>query len=150
MTIEMTRDGFAERVFTAMLGAFEVASIYLGEKLGLYAALAEGGPATSGELAERAGIAERYAREWLEQQAAVGYLTVDDAGARPRNGGSPCRPGHAAVLVDQDSGVTYSERERAAMVRGRGGRCPSCSRPTARVAASRGANYGEDMFTGQE
>ena len=147
MTIEMTRDGFAERVFTAMLGAFEVASIYLGEKLGLYAALAEGGPATSGELAERAGIAERYAREWLEQQAAVGYLTVDDAGAAPEERRFTLPAGHAAVLVDQDSGVFASGNARmfAAAMRA----MPELLEAYRTGGGLTWANYGEDMFTGQ-
>src|SRR4051794_40907433 len=50
--------------------------IVLGDKLGLYRALAEG-PATSTELAERTGCAERYLREWLRAQAAAGYAHYD-------------------------------------------------------------------------
>src|SRR5690606_35990070 len=53
-------------------------AVYLGDRQGYYRALDEGGPATSGELASRTGTAERYAREWLEQQAVTGILTVDD------------------------------------------------------------------------
>ncbi len=64
------------RMFEAALGSMDLYAIGLGTRLGLYAALHEGGPATSTELAARAGIAERYAREWLEQQAVTGLLEV--------------------------------------------------------------------------
>jgi hypothetical protein len=79
---------FAERLFGAVLGALDLFAIGLGERLGLYAALSAHGPATSTELAVRAGIAERYAREWLEQQAVTGILSVasDDPAAGRRYG----------------------------------------------------------------
>ena len=60
---------------------FDVMAVYLGDRLGLYRVLDDGGPATSAELASRAGIDERYAREWLEQQAVTGILEVDDPAA---------------------------------------------------------------------
>jgi SAM-dependent methyltransferase len=69
-------EAFAERLFDAALGALDLFAIGLGTRLGLYAALHRHGPATSAELAARAGVAERYAREWLEQQAVTGILTV--------------------------------------------------------------------------
>jgi 2-polyprenyl-3-methyl-5-hydroxy-6-metoxy-1,4-benzoquinol methylase len=78
---ERTPDAIAGRLFEATLGMMDILSVYLGDRLGLYRALADGGPATAGELAARAGIAERYAREWLEQQAATDILEVDDVGA---------------------------------------------------------------------
>ena len=74
-------DALSGRVFESLIGSGELLSIYVGDRLGLYGALAEG-PATAPELAGRAGIAERYAREWLEQQAVAGFLEVDDVGAR--------------------------------------------------------------------
>jgi hypothetical protein len=52
----------------------ELANVELGLRLGLYEAMAGAGAMTSAELATKAGIAERYAREWLEQQAAAGYV----------------------------------------------------------------------------
>ena len=78
-------------------------AVYLGDRLGYYRALAEGGPATAGELAARTGTAERYAREWLEQQAVTGILACDnpDAAASERRYRLP--DGYAAVLVDPDS-----------------------------------------------
>jgi len=52
-------------------------SILIGEQLGLYKALAAAGPLSSDGLAEKAGIPERYAREWLAGQAASGYVEYD-------------------------------------------------------------------------
>ena len=94
---------FAERIFGAVLGAQLVQAIDLGDRLGWYAALAAGGPATSGELAERSGADERYAREWLEHQAAVGVLTVDDVDAPPsdRRFALPAELGQPPLPEDQ-------------------------------------------------
>jgi 2-polyprenyl-3-methyl-5-hydroxy-6-metoxy-1,4-benzoquinol methylase len=69
-------EAFAGRLFEAALGAMDLFAIALGERLGLYAAVHEHGPSTSAELAARTGVAERYAREWLEQQAVTGVLEV--------------------------------------------------------------------------
>jgi SAM-dependent methyltransferase len=69
-------EAFAERLFDSALGALDLFAIGLGVRLGLYAALHEHGASTSTELAARTGVAERYAREWLEQQAVTGILTV--------------------------------------------------------------------------
>jgi 2-polyprenyl-3-methyl-5-hydroxy-6-metoxy-1,4-benzoquinol methylase len=71
----------AGRIFEAAVAAFDILSIHLGDRLGLYRALVAGGPATAEELASRAGIDPRYAREWLEQQAATGLLRVEADGA---------------------------------------------------------------------
>ena len=59
------REEFVGRLFMASLGAFEVMTVYVGGKLGLYQSLRDDGPATPSELAARAHIAERYAQEWL-------------------------------------------------------------------------------------
>ena len=72
----------AERLFGATLGALELCSVYLGTTLGLYDALERRGPLTPEELAERAGIAPRYAVEWLEQQAVAGLLDLEPGRAR--------------------------------------------------------------------
>src|SRR5918912_2517503 len=63
------RDALVSRLFEAAIGTFDLVSVYLGERLGLYASLARHGPSTAAELAERTRVHERYAREWLEQQA---------------------------------------------------------------------------------
>jgi hypothetical protein len=95
-------EALAERLFGAALGALELFSVYLGAELGLYRTLADQGPLALGELAARAGIAERYAREWLEQQAVAGLLHVDDpdAPADARRYALPAE--HARVLADPD------------------------------------------------
>jgi hypothetical protein len=56
------RDALVERLFMDAIGAFDLFSAYVGDVLGLYRALADKGPLTSAELAEHAGIHERYAR----------------------------------------------------------------------------------------
>ncbi|MGI5283890.1 class I SAM-dependent methyltransferase [Nonomuraea polychroma] len=71
-----TADEFAERLFQASLGTIEVLSVHIGDRMGWYRALAAHGPAHPGELVTRAGGHERYAREWLEQQAAYGILEI--------------------------------------------------------------------------
>ena len=58
------------------------ALVVVGDKLGLYRAIAEAGPVTPVELAKRTGTAERYVREWLAQQAAAGYVEYDAAAGR--------------------------------------------------------------------
>jgi 2-polyprenyl-3-methyl-5-hydroxy-6-metoxy-1,4-benzoquinol methylase len=93
----------AARLFAAGLGAAELVAAYLGLRLGLYDALAAGGPATADRLAERAGIAPRYAREWLEQQAAAGVVEVDDPGKPPAERLYLLPPGHAEALTRPDS-----------------------------------------------
>ncbi len=70
-------DELSERLFQSTIGALELFGVYLGRKLGLYRALSTQAR-TPAELAHAAGIHVRYAREWLEQQAVAGYLTVDD------------------------------------------------------------------------
>jgi SAM-dependent methyltransferase len=65
------------------LGAtLSAALVIIGEKLGLYKAMAGAGPMTSVELAKKTGTAERYVREWLAAQAAGGYVTYDAATGR--------------------------------------------------------------------
>lgn len=96
-------EAFAERLFAAALGAAELQAVYLGDRLGWYRALADHGPLTSTELADRTGTVERYAREWLEQQAVAGYLDVNTDSNRTYG----LSAAHAAVLVDADS-LLYS------------------------------------------
>jgi SAM-dependent methyltransferase len=95
-------DELVERVFAGIIAALEVASIHIGDRLGFYRSLDEDGPATAAELARATGTAERYVREWLEQQAVAGFLTVADPDAAPgeRRYGLPAA--HRAVFVDQD------------------------------------------------
>ena len=100
---EHKRDELANRLFHTCLTALDIFAVYIGDRLGYYAALAELGPTTSTELARRAGTHERYAREWLEQQAVSGILVVDDVGADALARRYALEPGHAEVLLDRDS-----------------------------------------------
>ncbi len=97
---ELTADAFAERLFSSALGAFECLSVYVGERLGWYRSLAGDGPATPAELAARTDTQERYAREWLEQQAVIGILETDPADADRRYAISPAA---AEVLTNEHS-----------------------------------------------
>jgi len=65
---------YAKRVFDALGGAVTAACVWLGDRLGLYRALAEVEAASSAELAQRTGLHERWVREWLYQQGAAGFL----------------------------------------------------------------------------
>jgi ubiquinone/menaquinone biosynthesis C-methylase UbiE len=100
---DVRRDAFAERLFGAALGAYELLTVHLGDRLGYYAALAERGRSTAAELAGATGTDERYAREWLEQQAVAGILEVDDADAEPGRRRFSLPAAHAEVLVDGES-----------------------------------------------
>jgi SAM-dependent methyltransferase len=96
------RDALGERLFGALLGGMELLSVELGMQTGLYPALRDGGPATAGELAGRAGISERYAREWLEQQATAGFLEVHTPGG-PAQRRYVLPDGHAEALLEVES-----------------------------------------------
>ena len=101
-TVPTTEEALTSRLLQSTIGALEIYSIYLGKELGLYAALREGGALTPPELAGTAGIAVRYAREWLEQQAAAGLLEVRDA-AGPADERMYVLPAeHVNVLVTED------------------------------------------------
>jgi hypothetical protein len=100
-TAEARRDDLVERLFGAAIGAFELAGVYLGDKLGLYRALADADSMTPAELATAAGINPRYALEWLEQQAASGIL--DDVEDGPEGQRFRLPAGHDEALLDRDS-----------------------------------------------
>ena len=76
------------------------ALVILGERLGLYRALAQGGPATPQDLADRTGTHERYVREWLSAQATAGYVDYD-----PSTRLFSMSPEQAMALADPDSPV---------------------------------------------
>lgn len=106
----------AHRLWQSEIAALDLYAVYLGERLGLYRALAAEGPATSTELAKRTGTAERYVREWLEQQAVSGFIGVEDDSA-PAEGRRYSVPSeHMDVLVDRDS-LSFSAHKAIDIVR---------------------------------
>lgn len=106
----MKAEALADRLFRNSTAALEMYGIYLGERLGYYRALADGGPATPAQLAERTSTAERYAREWLEQQAAAGLLIF-------HNGTFELPAEHARVLADRDD-VLFGTPDVVQLARG--------------------------------
>src|SRR5207253_3177828 len=74
------------------------ALVYIGQKLGLYKTLAEAGPATPAELAQRTNTNERYVREWLINQGSGGYVEYDAATGRYH-----LSPEQAVALTDEES-----------------------------------------------
>jgi 2-polyprenyl-3-methyl-5-hydroxy-6-metoxy-1,4-benzoquinol methylase len=97
------RDALVARFDAAVLGFQEICMLYIGDKLGLYRALADRGASTSGEPARATELHERYVREWLEQQAAAGILEVDSAGAPAAERRYLLPEGHREALTEPDS-----------------------------------------------
>ncbi len=93
-TVELDGAKLKQFVFRAVgeVGAtLNAALVVMGDKLGLYRALADAGPLTPDELADRTGTAERYVREWLNNQAAGGFVELRPR-QRPLHARRPSRP----------------------------------------------------------
>jgi len=75
-------EAFAQKAYAHYLGFAIAGMCIIGDRLGLFKDLAANGPATSAEFATRAGIVERYAREWLSAMACAEYLKYDPADQR--------------------------------------------------------------------
>jgi SAM-dependent methyltransferase len=89
---------FVFRAVDEVGATLNTAMVVMGDKLGLYRALAGAGPLTPDEVAERTGTAERYVREWLNNQAAGGYVEYD-----PDSGRYTLPPEQAVALTDESS-----------------------------------------------
>lgn len=136
-----------QRLVESATSALEIYGVHLGRTLGLYAALADRGPLTAVELAEVAGIDDRYAREWLEQQAVAAYLVVDEQAAPAGQRRYALPSDHVGALVDVDDAAHVSPL--ADMVAGIGHVLPevvAAYRSGAGVAYRR---YGEEFRRGQ-
>jgi len=140
-------DALVGRLFEASIGTFEVMAVYVGDRLGLYRALHDGGPATAAELAGRTGIDERYAREWLEQQAVADILDVDDPGAGADRRRYALPEAYAPALLDLDSPLSIAPLARSVV---------ACAKvlPALLEAYRTGggvewADYGPDMIEAQ-
>ena len=90
------QEAFVGQVLANTSAAMVTTLAALGDRLGLFKTLAASGPATSAEIAARAGIVERYAREWLGGMTSAGYVTYDAATRR-----FALPPEHAAALADE-------------------------------------------------
>ena len=95
-------EALADRLFGAAVATMDTALVHLGHRLGLYHTLANLEPATSGEVAQAAGLHERYVREWLEQQTVSGFLECENPHANAGERRYVLPPGHAEVLLDID------------------------------------------------
>jgi len=91
-------DDFLQRAVGDLAAGYGGVMVSLGRKLGLYEAMAGAGPLDSHEVSRRAGCAERYVREWLNSQAAGGYVVY-----HPSSATYELTPEQAAVLADPDS-----------------------------------------------
>ncbi|GAA1766873.1 class I SAM-dependent methyltransferase [Luedemannella helvata] len=107
MTDDVRARALVVRLWLACLATQELLTAYLGLRLGLYAAL-RGNPATYEQLARAAGIAPRYAREWLEQQAVAGFIDVDDATLPAPERTYSIDEGHATVLTASDDPLSLA------------------------------------------
>jgi SAM-dependent methyltransferase len=95
---ERKLEAFMHKAIGDMGAVISAPLMTIGEKLGLYRAMAHAGPLTSAEVAERSGAAERSVREWLANQAAGGYVTYD-----PDSDRYTLPDEHALALADEDS-----------------------------------------------
>src|SRR3954452_2898052 len=93
-------EAFVGQAVADMGAAISGLLLLLGDRLGLYKAMAGAGPITSATLAERTGTAERYVREWLGNQAAGGYVVYD-----PADGTYELPAEQAMVVANEDSPV---------------------------------------------
>src|SRR4051812_22418839 len=91
----------SDRLLAAVTGAYETAAVALGHRLGWYRCLADDGPVTGVELADRTDAAARYARGGLEQRAVSGSPPVDAPQAAPDDRRFELPAEHRAVLVDE-------------------------------------------------
>lgn len=91
---------FVGQAVSEVGATLSAALVVIGDKLGLYKAMAGAGPLTSGELAQRTGTSERYVREWLAAQAAGGYVQYD-----PQTGCYTLPPEQAFALAEESSPV---------------------------------------------
>jgi ubiquinone/menaquinone biosynthesis C-methylase UbiE len=96
-------DTFIERFLGFASGTFNMFSIYIGDRLGLYRVLSKNGGMTARELAVQSDTNERYIREWLEQQTVAGIISVDDDGKSADMRRYHLPKGHGEPLIDCDS-----------------------------------------------
>ncbi len=146
-TDEGRREALVRKLTADAIGALDLISVYLGDRLGLYGALAEHPGATPRALALAADLHPRYVREWLEQQTVSGILATENPDASDDERRYRLPPGHDEALLDESS-LDFV----AALAQG----VVSCTGPLEAllVAFRTGAGvpyaaYGTDMSEGQ-
>jgi SAM-dependent methyltransferase len=103
MTIDQGKlDTIVNSALADIASGYGGVMVSIGNKLGLYKAMAGAGPLTSAEVARRAGCAERYLREWLNSQVAGGYIAY-----HPSSKTYELTPEQAMVLADDNSPVFF-------------------------------------------
>jgi 2-polyprenyl-3-methyl-5-hydroxy-6-metoxy-1,4-benzoquinol methylase len=100
MINEQKLEALFGRLFGDISAGYGGVMVSIGDKLGLYKAMAGAGPLSSPELAKRSGCAERYVREWLNAQVAGGYVDY-----HPTSATYELSPEQAAILADDTSPV---------------------------------------------
>lgn len=95
-------DAMVNTALTDIAGGYGGVMVNIGNRLGLYKAMAGAGPLSSDEVAKRSGCAERYVREWLNSQVASGYVAY-----HPSSQTYELTPEQAMVLADENSPVFF-------------------------------------------
>jgi SAM-dependent methyltransferase len=134
---------FAQRVLGDGTAAVTIIMAALGDRLGLFRALAELGPVTPEQLAARSGIVERYAREWLSAMAAAGYVRYE-----PARGRFELPDEHVPVLAVEDTPASLG-----AILQWTLGIVPALDAVTDAFRTGRGvpaSAYGPDLLPGIE
>lgn len=143
--VEARAGELVERLFGHTIATLEMATVWLGTRLGLYDALAT--PGTAAEVARRSGVLERYVREWLEQQAIAGLVSVTvpdvDPAARTFGLSAPQR------LVLADATSPFSGGALALLSGGCGSALPQVLEAWRTGTGMPFGAYGDDVREGQ-
>jgi SAM-dependent methyltransferase len=97
------REALVRKLTADAIGALDLVSVYLGDRLGLYRVLADHPDSTPPQLASAADLHPRYVREWLEQQTVSGILHTENPDAADDERRYRLPPGHHEALVDESS-----------------------------------------------
>jgi 2-polyprenyl-3-methyl-5-hydroxy-6-metoxy-1,4-benzoquinol methylase len=135
-------------------GALILPLALLGDRLGLFSALASGGPATAGELAQRTGLTERYLREWLLAMATAGYVTYAGSDGDANGGRSAAS---ARYLLSPEQAEAFTNPDSPGYVAGAFQNLTAATRALDRLTEAFRTGAGiawheqhEDMFEGTE
>jgi 2-polyprenyl-3-methyl-5-hydroxy-6-metoxy-1,4-benzoquinol methylase len=135
-------------------GALILPLALLGDRLGLFSALASGGTATSAQLAGRTGLTERYLREWLLAMAAAGYVTYEGSDAVTDSNGSAAS---ARYRLSPEQAEAFTQPDSPGYVAGAFQNLTAATRMLDRLTEAFRTGAGiawheqhEDMFEGTE